>query len=114
MASNVSLRALRNGYGINYAVKMVVNSKTEEILKSLTNLSLAKAYNYTIQPEHLACECYYCSLNYLIRKLLLDRGICVEYLSVGVTVLERFEETVPFYPYSEEYYELLEKYFFLF
>ena len=114
MASNVSLRALRNGYGINYAVKMVVNSKTEEILKSLTNLSLAKAYNYTIQPEHLACECYYCSLNYLIRKLLLDRGICVEYLSVGVTVLERFEETIPFYPYYEEYYELLEKYFFLF
>ena len=110
MASNVSLRALRNDCDINYAVKMVVNSKT----KFWTNLSLAKAYNYTIQPEHLACECYYCSLNYLIRKLLLDRGICVEYLSVGVTGLERFEETIPFYPYCKEYYGLLEKFFCLF
>ena len=109
MASNVSLRALRNSYDINYAVKMVVNSKTEEILKSLTNLSLAKAYNYTIQPEHLACECHYCSLNYLIRQVLLDRQKYVEYLSVGVTGLERFEERVPFYPYYEEYYGLLEK-----
>ena len=84
---------------------MVVNSKTEE----MTNLTLAKAYNYTIQPEHLACECYYCSLNYLIRKVLLHRGKCVEYLSVGVTGLEQFEETVPFHPYYEEYYRLLEK-----
>ena len=88
---------------------MVVNSKTEEILKSLTNLSLAKAYNYRIQPKHLACECYYCSLNYWIRKVLLDRGKCVEYLSVGVTGLERFEEMIQFYPYYEECYGLLEK-----
>ena len=42
MASNVSLRALRNGYDINYAVKIVVNSKTEQILKSLTNPILSK------------------------------------------------------------------------
>ena len=88
---------------------MVVNSKTEEIPKSLTNLSLAKAYNYTIQPEYLACECYYCSLNYLIRKVLLDRGKCIEYLSVGVTGLDQFEEAIPFYPYYEECYGLLEK-----
>ena len=86
MASNVSLRAFRNGYDINY-------------------LSLGKAYNYTIQLEYLDCKCYYCSLNYLIRKALLDRGKSIEYLSVAVTGLERFEEMVPFYlyPYYEEY-----------
>ena len=109
MASNVALRALRNGYDINYAVRNVVNSKTEEILNSLTNLSLAKAYHYTIQPEHLVCKWYYCSLNYLIRKVLLSGGKCAEYLSRGVTGLEQFEETVPFYPYYEKYYGLLDK-----
>ena len=54
MASNVPLRALRNGYDIGYAVRNVVNSKTKEILSSLTNLSLAKTHHYIIQPEHLA------------------------------------------------------------
>lgn len=104
MASNVPLRALRNGYDINYAVRNVVNSKTKEILSSLTNLSLAKTHHYIIQPEHLACKCYYCSLNYLIRNVLLSRGKCAEYLSRGVTGLEKFEETVPFNPYYGKYY----------
>ena len=109
MASNVPLRALRNGYDINYAVGNMVNSKTEEIVNSFTNLPLAKAYHYTIQPEHLVCQCYYCSLNYLIKKVLLFRGKCDQYLSKGVTGLEQFEETVLFYPYYEKYHGPLDK-----
>ena len=50
MASNVSLRALWNGYDINYAVKMVLTQKLKKILKSLTNLSLAKVY-YTFNQN---------------------------------------------------------------
>ena len=36
-------RALRHGYDINYALNNIINSGTQKILDSLTDLFLAKA-----------------------------------------------------------------------
>ena len=89
-------RALRYGFDINYALDHTVTSETQNILDSLTDSSLQKAYHYTIQPEHMACECNYRSLNYMIRKTLMNRG-------TGRIALSEIEETVPICPFYEEW-----------
>ena len=80
-------RAARHSYDMNYALNNVINSVTQKILDSLTDLSLAKAYYYTIQPDLQACECYYCSLHYMLRKTLFERGTSHIYLGGGLAVL---------------------------
>ena len=95
-------RALRHGYDKNYALNNVINSGTRKILDSLTDVSLAKVYYYTIQ----AYEFYYCSLHYMLRKTLFERGTSHIYLGEGVgsvTATEKFEETVPFYLFYEKW-----------
>ena len=91
---------------MNYALNNVVNSGTQKILDLLTDLFLGKPYYYTIEPDHQACECYYCSLHYMLRKTLFERGTSHIYLGerVGsVPAIEKFEETVPFYPFYEKW-----------
>ena len=95
-------KALRNGFDINYALRNVINSDTRKVLESLTDLFLAKAYYYSIQPDQTGCTCCYCTLDYEIRKVLMDRGTNHIYLSGGVGILAKFEETEPFYPFYEE------------
>ena len=102
-------RDLRNSFDINYALLDTINSGTETILDSLTDLSLAKVYYYTIQPDYTGCMCYYCTLNYQIRKVLMNGGKNCEYLSGGVTASENFEETELFYPFHEEWLDFLKK-----
>ena len=96
-------KALRSGFGIDYALYNSINSETDWILESLTDLLLVKAYFYSIRPEHTCCTCYYCTLQYKLKKVLMDREKGYKYLSKGVAGLRNFEETVPFYPFHEEW-----------
>ena len=102
--SSSSKKALNKGYDIHYAIDNVINSKGQGILDSLSDLSLAKAYFATIDPDHTGCDCYLCTLNYMFRDTLRDRGVTDKYL-VSVTHLKNFVETEPFYPLKEEWYE---------
>ena len=89
-------RAPRPGFDINYALDHAITFETQNILDSLIDSSLQKAYHYPIQPEHMACECYYCSLNYMIRKTLMNRG-------TGRVALSEIEGTAPIYLFYEEW-----------
>ena len=91
---------------ITYALDNCINSKAQKILNSLTDLSLAKVYYATIEPDHIGYECYQCTLNYMSRDTLRNRDITKldKYLG-SVTKLKKFVETVPFYPFKEEWYK---------
>ena len=80
--------------------------KTQEILDSLTDLLLAKAYYATTEPDHIGCECYQCTLNYMLSDTLRNRDIAKldKYLG-SVTKLRKFVETEPFYLFKEEWYK---------
>ena len=67
---------------------------------------LAKTYFATIQLHHIGCECYYCTLNYMLRDTLRNRDVTKfdKYLG-NVTKLKNFVETEPFYPFKEEWYK---------
>ena len=45
-------------FHIVWATDHCINKDTQNILDSLTSLSLAKAYYYLFQPEHFGCWCY--------------------------------------------------------
>ena len=93
-----SKKALKEGDDIHYALDNCINSKTKKILNSLTDLSLANAYFATIQPDHIGCECYYCTLNYMLRDTLINRDFTKLDKCLGnVTKLKDFVETEPFY-----------------
>ena len=70
--------AFRPEYDIYYTLNNVINSGTHKILDLLTDLSLAKAYYFTIQPDQHVCECYYCNLHHMLRKTLFERGTSQE------------------------------------
>ena len=101
-----SKKPLKNGFEIHYALDHSVNLKTQEILDFLPDLWLAKAYYATIEPDHIGCECYQCTLNYMLRDTLRNRNITKldKYLG-SVTKLRKFVETEPFYPFKEEWYK---------
>ena len=100
-----SKKALKNGFEIHYALDHSVNSKTQEILAFITDLSLAEAYYATIEPHYVGCECYQCTLNYMLRDTLRNRDIAkLDKFLGSVIKLKKFVETESFYPFKEEWY----------
>ena len=74
------------------------------MLDSLSDLSLAKAYFPTTDLYHTGCDCYLCTLNYMLRDTLRDWVLTEKYL-VSMTDLKNFVETEPFYAFKEEWYK---------
>ena len=104
VVSSSSKKLLEQSYDIHYVLDNFINSKSQGILDSLSNLLIAKAYFATIDPDHNGSDCYLCTLNYMLRDNLIDRGVTEKYL-VSVTHLKNFVETEPFYSVKEEWYE---------
>ena len=73
--SSSSKKALKEGDDIHYGLDNLINSKIQGILDSLSDLSLAKAYFVTINPDHTGCGFYLCTLNNMLRDTLRDRGV---------------------------------------
>ena len=103
LLKNEQKKALWSGFDIDYALYNSINSETDRILESLTDLSLAKAYFYSIGPKYTCFTYYYCTLQYKLRKVLMDREKGYKCLSKDVASLRISEETVPFYPFYKEW-----------
>ena len=84
------------------AVDQRLNKDTQGILNSLTSLSLAKAYYWLFQSGHYGCWCFYCHLQHMILRTIMDRGDHYKCLN-GELNLDNFEETDPPDPFYEEW-----------
>ena len=82
------------GFYIHWATDYIINNNTQAILYSLTSLSLAKAYYDSFQSEHYECWCYYCHLQHIMLRTIMDTGHNFKYLN-GALALEKFEEPDP-------------------
>lgn len=79
----------------------MINENTQNILNSLTSLSLAKAYYSMFQPDHCGSWCYGCHLQYMVLNAIMDRGSNSKYLN-GQLTLDNFEEDKLPYPFHEK------------
>ena len=93
---------LAAGSHISLAVNQRIKKDTQGILNSLTSLSLAKAYYSLFQSGHYDCWCFYCHLQHMILRTIMDRGDHYKYLN-GELNLDNFEETDPPDPFYEEW-----------
>ena len=75
MVSKTS-KALSEGSNITYAVDSCKNKfEIQDVLDSLTNISLVRAYHVTINPDHYCCYCFRCRLHNQIQDTLIDRNL---------------------------------------
>ena len=72
------------------------------IVDSITSLLLAKADYDSFQLGHYGCWCYYCHLQHIMLRAIMDRGRSYKYLN-GALALKNFEESDPLYPFYEEW-----------
>ena len=94
-------KVLAANFHINWAIHYTINHNTQAILDSLTSLLLAKACYHSFQSGHYVCWCYYCHLQHMMLRTIMDCGHNCKYLN-GALALEKFEETDPLYPIYEE------------
>ena len=94
-------KLLAPGFHIHQATDYTINNNTQAILDSLTSSLLAKGYYHSFQSGHYGCWCYYCHLQHIMLRTIMDRGHNCKYLN-GALALEKFEETDPVYPFYEE------------
>ena len=95
-------KVLLAGFYIVKATDHCINKDTQNILDSLTSLSLAKAYYSLFQPEHFRCWRYYCHLKHMIMHTIMDRGDKYKYLNSELK-LDEFEEKGSPHPFYEEW-----------
>ena len=89
-------KVLAANFHIHWAIDYTISNNIQAILDSLTSLSLAKFHYHSFQLGHDGCWCYYCHLQHMMLKTIMDRGH--KYLN-GALALEKFEETDPPYPF---------------
>lgn len=95
-------RVLTAGFHIAWATNHSINSETQNILDSLTSLSLTKAFYSLFQPEHYGCWFYYCHLKHLVLRTLMDRRDNYCYLTTKTDLNKMGDESAP-YPFYEEW-----------
>ena len=101
-------KALSDGFDITYAVDNCKNKfQIQDVLDSLTNISLVKAYHATINPDHSCCYCFRCCLHDQIQDTLIDRN-SHEFLLDCSGDFQRLEDLQP-YPFREIYQERIRK-----
>ena len=104
----MSLKALSEGFHIMYAVDNCKNKfEIQDVLDSLTNICLVKAYLATIDPDHFCCNCFRCRLHDLIQDTLIARDSPEFRLDYG-SDFQKLEDLQP-YPFYEIYYESIRK-----
>ena len=74
---------------MHWATDHTINNNAQAILDSLTSLSLAKAYYDSFQPRHHGCWCYYCHLQHVILRTILDRRHKFKYIN-GPLALSKY------------------------
>ena len=79
----------------------------QDVLDSLTNISLVKAYHATINPDHYCCYCFRCRLHDQIQDTLTDRN-SREFLLDYSNDFQKLEDLQP-YPFREIYQERIRK-----
>ena len=83
---------------ITYAVDNCKNKfEIQDVLDSLTNISLVKAYHATINPDHYCCYCFRCRLHDQIQDTLTDRN-SREFLLDYSNGFQKLEDLQP-YPF---------------
>ena len=93
---------LAAAFQMHYATEYTINNNTQAILDSLTSSLLEKAYYHSFHSGHYWCWCYYCHLQHMILRTIMDRGHNYKYLNSALA-LEEFEEADPLYPFYEEW-----------
>ena len=69
-----SLKALREGFEIMYAVNNCKNKfEMQDVLDSLTNIFLVKAHHATVNPDYFCGYCFRCRLHDRIQDTLIAR-----------------------------------------
>ena len=79
-----------------------INKDTQSILNPLTSLLLAKAYYSLFQHEYFGCWCYYCHLNHMILRTIIERRDNYNYLNSNLK-LDEFEQKGCPYPFYEDW-----------
>ena len=103
----MDMKALE-GFHIRYTIDNCKNKvEIQEVLDSLTNLSLVKAYHAMIDPDHFCYYCFRCRLHNWIQDTLIARdspefrlGYSSEFLTL--------KDLEP-YPFYEIYLENIRK-----
>ena len=67
-----------------------MNKVREELLNSLSNFLLAKAYYSQFNVGHYGCSCFHCKLRNNCLQVLIKRGINAEYLNYDL--FDRYQE----------------------
>ena len=82
----------------------------QEVLDSLTNISLLKAYHATIDSDHFCCYCFRCRLHDRIQDTLIARD-SPEFRLDYSSDFQEMEDLEP-YPFYEIYYQRIRKKYF--
>ena len=101
-------KVLNEDSDIAYAVDHCKNKfEIQDVLDSLINISLVKAYHATINPDHYCCYCFRCRLHDQIQDTLTDRN-SREFLLDYSNDFQKLEDLQP-YPFREIYQERIRK-----
>ena len=76
-------KSLEKGYHIYFAVRLCeehLDKDRNELLNSLSNFLLVKAYYLQFQVDHCGCSCFACKLRNDCLQVLIKRGTNVEYV----------------------------------
>ena len=94
-------KLLERSYHIYFAVRLYgehLDKNRNELLHSLSNFSLAKAYYLQFQVNHYGCLCFACKLQNDCLQVLIKRGTSVEYLDYDLfNKFQEAEEPTPFF-----------------
>ena len=94
-------KLLEKSYHIYFAVRLYenhLNKDREELLDSLSNFSLAKAYYSQFNVGQCGCSCFHCKLRNDCLQVLLKRGTSVEYLDYDLfDKCQEAEQPTPFF-----------------
>ena len=106
-----NLKALSKGFHIMHAVDNCKNKfEIQEVLHSLTNISLVKAYHATIDSDHFCCYCFRCRLHNRIHDTLIA-SYSPEFWLHYSSDFQKLEDLEP-YPFHEIYYERIRNKYF--
>ena len=99
-------KSLERGYHIYFAVRLYeehLDKDRSELLNSLSNFSLSKAYYLQFQVALCGCSCFACKLQNDCLQVLIKRGTSVEYLDYDL--FDKFQEAEQPTPFLELFCE---------